>query len=45
VVEEMKKKTRAKVLREDEWEIAEELVLKERNIYVLNNEKLRLEVI
>ena len=43
-VEEMKK-TRVKVLRNDEWQIENELVLKERKIYVLKDEILRLEII
>ena len=43
-VEEMKK-TRVKVLRNDEWQIENELVLKERKIHVLKDEILRLEII
>jgi len=44
VVEEMKK-TKVKELREDEWKIEGELVLKEGKIYVPKNEELRAEVI
>jgi len=31
-------------LRGDEWEIDKELILKERKIYVLKDEKLRAEI-
>jgi len=34
-----------KILREDEWEIERDLILKEEKIYVPKNEKLKLEVI
>jgi len=44
VVEEMKK-AEVKVLRNDEWQIENKLVLKEKKIYVLKNENLRLEII
>ena len=44
VVEEIKK-ARVKVLRKNEWQIEDKLVLKERKIYVLKNESLRLEII
>ena len=44
VVEEMKK-IGVKVLRDDEQQIEEELVLKEEKIYILKNEELRLETI
>ena len=44
VVEEMKK-TKVKELRGDEWKIEEKLVLKEGKVYILKNEKLRIEVI
>ena len=44
VVEKMKK-ANIKILREDEWETEEELVLKEENVYILKNEKLRAEII
>jgi len=39
------KKTGVKALREDEWEVERELVLKEGKVYILKDEKLRLEVI
>ena len=45
VVEEIKK-ARVKVLRNDEWQIEDELlVLKERKMYVPRDEELRLEII
>jgi len=44
VVEEMKK-TGVKVLRNEEWQIEDELVLKERKIYIPRDEKLRVEII
>ena len=44
VIKEMKK-TEVKVLRGNEWEIEEELVLKEEKVYMLKDEELRLEVI
>ena len=44
VVEEIKR-TEIQVLREDEWEIRENLVLKKEKIYILKDKKLRLEVI
>ena len=44
VVEEIKK-ARVKVLRNDEWQIEDELVLKERKMYILRDEELRLEII
>ena len=44
VVEEMKK-ARVRMLRGDEQEIKEELILKEEKIYILKDKKLRLEVI
>jgi len=34
-----------KILREDEWKIERDLILKEEKIYVPKNEKLKLEVI
>jgi len=43
VVKEMKK-ARAKVLREDKWELEEKLVLKEGKLYMPKDKKLRLEV-
>ena len=39
------KKTGVKVLRGQEWQIKEDLVLKEEKVYVLKNEKLRIEII
>jgi len=44
VVKEMKK-TEVKVLREDEWQIEENLILKKSKIYVPKNEALRVEII
>jgi len=44
VVEEMKK-AGVKTLRDEEWQIEEELVLKEERVYVPKNEKLRVEII
>jgi len=44
VVEEIKK-TKVKELQGNEWKIEEELVLKERKVYVPKDEKLRAEVI
>ena len=44
VVEEMKK-AGIRNLRDNEWEIEKELVLKEGKVYVLKNEELRMEVI
>jgi len=44
VVEEMKK-TGVKMLRNKEWQIEEGLVLKEGRVYVLKDEKLRVEII
>ena len=43
-VEEMKK-ARVKVLRNEEWQIEEGLVLEERRVYILKDEKLRVEII
>ena len=39
------KKAEVKALREGEWEIEGELVLKEEKVYMLKDEELRLEVI
>ena len=39
------KKTGVKVLRGDKWQIEEDLVLKERKVYVLKNKELRTEII
>jgi len=44
VVEEMKK-AGVKVLRNEEWQIEDELVLKERKIYIPRDEKLKVEII
>jgi len=44
VVEEIKK-AGVKTLRDEEWQIEEGLVLKEGRVYVLKNEKLRVEII
>jgi len=44
VVEKMKK-AGVKILRNKEWQIEEGLVLKEGRVYVLKNEKLRVEII
>ena len=44
VVEEMKK-AEVKMLRDEEWQIEEGLVLKEGRVYVPKNEKLRVEII
>ena len=43
-VEEMKK-VGVKMLREEEWQIEEELVLKEGRVYVPKNKELRVEII
>jgi len=39
------KKAKVKVIQGEEWKIEGELVLKEEKIYVLKNEKLRVEII
>ena len=44
VVEEMKK-AGIKKLRGEEWEIEEDLVLKEGKVYVLKDEELRMEIV
>ena len=44
VVEQMKK-ARVKRLKDKEWQIEDELVLKEGKIYVPKNENLRVEII
>jgi len=36
------KKARIKVLRNDGWQIKDELVLKEKKVYILKDESLRL---
>ena len=43
-VEEMKK-AKVKVLRNDKWQIEDELVLKEGKMYIPKDEELRLEII
>jgi len=43
-VEEMKK-AGVKMLRNEKWQIEKELVLKEEKVYVLKDEKLRIEII
>ena len=43
-VEEMKK-ARVKVLRNDKWQIEDELVLKEGKMYIPKDKELRLEII
>ena len=43
-VEEMKK-AGVKVLRNDKWQIEDELVLKEGKMYIPKDEELRLEII
>ena len=37
--------TGVKVLRGDKWQVEGDLVLKKRKIYMLNNKKLRVEII
>ena len=44
VVEEMKK-VRIKVVRKEEWQLEEDLVLKENKVYIPKNEELRIEII
>ena len=39
------KKAGVRNLREDKWEIEGDLVLKEEKVYMLKNEKLRIEII
>ena len=39
------KKVMVKALRDDEWKIEEDLVLKEGKVYVPKDKKLRLKVI
>ena len=43
-VEEMKK-AGVKMLRNEEWQVEEELVLKEGRVYVPKDEELRMEII
>ena len=44
VVKKMKK-AEVKTLRDEEWQIEKGLVLKEGRVYVLKDEKLRVEII
>ena len=44
IVEEMKK-AEVKVLRNNEWQIKDKLVLKEEKVYIPKDESLRLEII
>ena len=44
LVEKMKK-AEVQNLRDNEWEIEGDLVLKEESVYVLKNEELRIEII
>ena len=44
VVEKMKR-TEIRILQEEEWQIEEDLVLKEGKVYVLKDEALRVEII
>ena len=39
------KKAGVKVVREEEWQLEEDLVLKEKKVYVLKGEELRAEII
>ena len=39
------KKARVKELQEEEWQIEEELVLKEEKVYILKDKELRVEII
>jgi len=39
------KKTGVKVLRNDKWQIEDNLVLKKEKVYVLKDKSLRLEII
>ena len=44
VVEEMKK-VGIKAVRKEEWQLEEDLVLKESKVYIPKNEELRIEII
>ena len=44
VVKKMKK-IGVKILRENKWQVKEDLVLKEEKVYMLKNKKLRVEII
>ncbi len=39
------KKVRIKVVRKEEWQLEEDLVLKENKVYIPKNEELRIEII
>ena len=39
------KKARVKILRNDEWQIEDNLVLKEGKVYISKNKSLKLEII
>jgi len=39
------KKAKAKVLRDNEWQIEGDLVLKERKAYILKDKELKVEII
>ena len=39
------KKAGVKVLRNEKWQIEDDLLLKEENVYILRDNKLRLEII
>jgi len=39
------RKTEVKVLKNNEWQIKNKLVLKEKKVYVSKNKSLRLEII
>jgi len=39
------KKAKAKVLRDNEWQVEGDLVLKEKKVYVSKNKELRVEII
>ena len=38
-------KTRVKVLRDNEWQVKGDLILKKKKVYIPKNEKLRVEII
>ena len=44
VVEDIKK-AEVKILRKDEWQVEENLVLKEEKVYILKNKELRADII
>ena len=45
MVEKIKKKTEIKILRNNKWQIKDNLALKEVKMYIPKNESLRLEII